>query len=241
MMRSPATQDEQASPSSARPGMGARVFVVQRVGAVVVAVTILVFGILGFADGLDFFATDGQPVLGMSSNGLLSTVSVLTAVALFAAAARGPRVASSLMIVLGALFLIAGLASMAVLRTDLNVLAFEMTNVGFSVIAGLFLLVLGAYGRIGGHLPPDSPYARPAAQPEPLVDESPRTAAEMAAERAMRAAEIAVVNHTATPEQRRRVEAMAREHTRLGRRQVWLEMKAASEAFPPGITTGERQ
>jgi hypothetical protein len=40
----------------------------------------------------------------------------------------------------------------------------------------------------------------------------------------MREAEIAVVNHTATPDQRRRVEAMARVHSRGDRRRVWMEM-----------------
>jgi hypothetical protein len=39
----------------------------------------------------------------------------------------------------------------------------------------------------------------------------------------MRAAEIAVVNRTATPEQQRRVAAMAQVRTRLDRRRVWME------------------
>jgi hypothetical protein len=215
--------------STERPGLGARVFLVQRVGAVVVGVTILVFGVLGFADGLAYFSTDGQSVLGMSSNGLLSTVSLVTAAVLFVAAAMGPRLASTVMVVVGVLFLVAGLASMAVLRTGLNVLAFEMTNVGFSMVAGLVLVVLGAYGRFSGHLPSDSPYARLAGEvPDEVVDESPRTVEESVAERAMRAAEIAVVKRTATPEQRRRVDAMARVHTRLDRRRVWMEMESGT-------------
>ena len=39
----------------------------------------------------------------------------------------------------------------------------------------------------------------------------------------MREAEIAVVNHAATADQRRRVEAMAEVHTRGDRRRVWME------------------
>lgn len=39
----------------------------------------------------------------------------------------------------------------------------------------------------------------------------------------MREAEIAVVNHVATPDQRRRVEAMAQAHTRGDRRRVWMQ------------------
>ena len=203
-----------------------RVFAVQRLGAVAVALVILVFGLLGFAGGLDFFSTEGEPILGMSSNGLLSTVSVVTAAVLLTAAARGPRIASTVMIVVGTLFLISGLANMAVLRTSFNVLAFEMTNVAFSVVAGLTLLLLGAYGRLTGNLPPDSPYAGSRELPAPEPPEYPSTPAEFAAERAMREAEIAVVNHVATAEQRRRVAAMAQVHSRHDRRRVWMELDA---------------
>ncbi|MBN1091391.1 DUF4383 domain-containing protein [Blastococcus sp. TML/M2B] len=202
-----------------------RVFAVQRTGALVVAAVILVFGVLGFAGGLDFFSTDGEPILGLSSNGLLSTVSVVTAAVLVLAAMRSPRTASTLMMVVGVLFLVSGLASLAVLRTEANLLAFEIENVFFAEITGLVLLLLGAYGRVSGNLPPDSPYARP----RPGSDDAdgpesyPSTPAEFAAERAMREAEIAVVEHRATDDQRRRVEAMAQVHTRGDRRRVWMQ------------------
>jgi hypothetical protein len=206
----------------------ARVLAVHRVGAVAVAAVIAVFGILGFAGGLAFFSTEGEPILGMSSNGLLSTVSVVTAVVLITAAVRGARIASTVMIVVGALFIVSGLLNLAVLRTELNVLAFEFSNVVFSAVAGLTLLLLGAYGRLTGNLPDDSPYAgvRETADPEP--PEYPETPAEFAAERAMRDAEIAVVQHVATAEQRRRVAAMARVRSRADRRRVWMEFDSAS-------------
>jgi hypothetical protein len=203
-----------------------RVFTVQRIGAVAVALVILVFGLLGFAGGLDFFSTSGEPVLGMSSNGLLSTISVITAVVLVLAAVRGPRIASTIMIIVGSLFIVSALANLAVLRTGLNVLAFEMSNVAFSAVAGLALLLLGAYGRLTGNLPPDSPYAGSRALPDPEPPEYPTTPAEFAAERAMRDAEIAVVNHVATADQRRRVAAMARVHSRPDRRRVWMDFDA---------------
>jgi hypothetical protein len=57
-------------------------------------------------------------------------------------------------------FLVSELPHLALLRTAFNVLAFRMSNVAFSVVVGL-LLVLGAYGRTIGNLPADSPYARP--------------------------------------------------------------------------------
>ena len=201
----------------------ARVLTVHRLGAIAVAAVILVFGVLGFADGLEFFSTSGEPVLGMSSNGLLSTISVVTAVVLVFAALRGPRIASTVMIVVGALFILSALANLAVLRTGLNFLAFEISNVAFSAVAGLVLLLLGAYGRLSGNLPPDSPYAAHREPPAPEPSEYPSTPAEFAAERAMRAAEIAVVQHVATADQRRRVAAMARVTGRPDRRRIWME------------------
>jgi Domain of unknown function (DUF4383) len=216
------TQDVESPPGEG-PIHNTRVLTVHRVGAVAVALVILTFGVLGFAGGLDFFSTSGGPVLGMSSNGLLSTISVLTAAVLMAAAARGPRIASTVMIVVGTMFLVSALANLALLRTSFNPLAFELSNVAFSVVAGLVLLLLGAYGRLSGNLPADSPYARSGigATVEP-PESFPSTAAEFAAERAMRNAEVAVVNHVATADQRRRVIAMAQVRTRLDRRRVWM-------------------
>jgi Domain of unknown function (DUF4383) len=210
------------APAAAAPR--SRVPAVHRVGAVLVALVILVFGLLGFAGGLAYFSTSGEPILGLSSNGLLSTISVVTAAVLLAAAFAGPRAASTVMIVVGSLFLVSALANLAVLDSRYNLLAFRFANVVFSVVAGLVLLVLGAYGRVSGNLPPDSPYARSAGElAADNAAEFPSTPQESAAERAMRAAEIAVVQHTATAEQRRRVEAMAQVLTRADRRRVWLE------------------
>jgi hypothetical protein len=203
-----------------------RVIRVHRAGAVVVAAAILAFGVLGFVNGLSFFSTRGGSVAGLSSNGLLSTISVVTAAVLVAAALAGPRIASTVMIVVGALFLISALANLAVLNTGVNLLAFRLPNVFFSIAAGLVLLLLGSYGRVSGNLPADSPYARPEGEELPdTADDFPSTPAEFAAERAMRAAEIAVVQHTATPEQARRVEAMAAVLSRRDRREVWLRSR----------------
>ncbi len=221
------------------PHLGDRVYAVQRAGAVLVALFLLVFALLGFASGQEFLSTPGEPVLGMSSNGLLSTLSVVVALVLLAAAAHGPRTASTVMLVLGPLFLLSAGVHAVVIGTRLNWLAFSLSNVIFSVIVGLLLLLLGAYGRIGGHLPPDSPYAHPSAEAD-YADELPSTAEEAAAEYAMREAEIAVVQHTATPAQDSRVHAMAHLHTRAERRRMWMELDAAEmrRARQDGDSTG---
>jgi hypothetical protein len=213
---------------------GSRVYLVQRVGALAVAGFLLAFGVLGFAGGLAFFSTDGERVLGLSSNGLLSALSVVVAVLLIGAALLGPRIASTVMIVVGSLFLLSALVNLAVLSTSVNFLAFEMSNVLFSIGVGLVLLVLGAYGRFSGNLPADSPYAHAAAAEEP-PESYPSTPEEFAAEAAMREAELAVSEHRSTEDQRRRVRAMAAVHTRGDRRRVWMELEPppAPPAEPP--------
>ena len=226
----PAPETPPRIPTPRTAGSGSRVYAVQRIGAFVVAGVIAVFGVLGLLNGLAFFSTAGERVLGLSSNGLLSTISIVTAAVLVVAALRGPRVASTVMIVIGVLFLVSALANLAVLNTGLNVLAFRLSNVAFSVVAGLVLLFLGAYGRVSGNLPADSPYARASADddvPPVSPDEYPSTPAEFAAERAMRDAEVAVVQHVASFEQRRRVAAMAHVQTRKERREVWMSFERA--------------
>ena len=217
-------------PAPEEPGL---VPAVHRIGALVVAAVIGAFGVLGLVDGLAYFSTDGERIAGLSSNGLLSTISLVTAAVLVVAALHSSRVASTTMLVLGVLFLVSALANLAVLDTQLNVLAFSMANVIFSICAGLVLLTLGAYGRISGNLPADSPYRHEGAPGPDDVDTSqqlPETPAEQLAERAMREAELAVIEHRASEDQERRVDAMARVRTRADRREVWMSFDRASRA-----------
>jgi len=199
---------------------------VHRVGAGLLGVGLAVFGVLGFVDRLEFFSTEGDPVLGLPSNGLLSTISIVTAVVLVLAAARGGRLASTVMIVVGVLFLISAFANLAVLETDYNLLAFRLPNVFFSIAAGLLLLLFGAYGRISAGLPEDNPYRVQRYGDEPAAKdlEGPytRTADEIAVDQEMAAAERAVAQHVATPEQAERVADMARFRTREDRRRAWM-------------------
>ena len=219
----PATAGPATDPAQDQRPVDQRVLTVHRIGAVGVAIVIGVFGVLGFADGLAFFSTEGERILGLSSNGLLSTISVVTALVLIVAAFRGARIASTVMITIGILFLVSAMANLAVLRTDFNVLAFALPNVVFSVGAGLLLLLLGAYGRVTGNLPPDSPYAHAGGADVSEPEEFPSTPGEFAAERARREAEVAVVNHVASADQRRRVAAMAEVTSRGDRRRVWMQ------------------
>ncbi|MBQ6643382.1 MAG: DUF4383 domain-containing protein, partial [Saccharopolyspora sp.] len=60
----------------------------------------------------------------------------------------------------GGVFLLSGLVHLAILHTSLNILAFRLPNVFFSLIVGMILLFTGLYGRMSGGLPPDNPYRR---------------------------------------------------------------------------------
>lgn len=226
--RGPAAHSSVPQPSgstavaAARPGH--RVVLVHRIGAVVGAAVLATFGGVGLAGGLAFFSTHGRSVLGLSSNGLLSAVSLVTAVVLIAAAVRGGRTASTVLMVMGALFLGSAFVNLAVLGNALNVLAFRLPNVFFSIGAGLVLLLVGAYGRLSGGLPDDNPY-RSQTAPEAVAlprQPIPTTAAEHAVDRAMAAAEVAVAQGVATLDQARRVVAISGLRTHEDRRQAWI-------------------
>jgi hypothetical protein len=135
-----------------------RIWHVHQVGCGVLGGVILTFGVLGFVNRLDFFATSGGEVAGISSNGLLSTVSVVVGLGLIASA-FAPRATSSWLATgVGALFIVAGFVNLALLQTSANLLAFEMPNVLFTWASGIALLALGLYGRASGGLDPDNPY-----------------------------------------------------------------------------------
>ncbi|MBB1243728.1 DUF4383 domain-containing protein [Streptomyces durbertensis] len=137
-----------------------RLATVYRYGAALGGVLLLAFGVLGFLDRLAFFDTTGQQVAGLSSNGLLSLVSVVVGITLMAGAVIGGNVASTLNMVVGGLFILSGFAGLAVLDSGANLLAFRMPNVIFAFTVGLLILTFGMYGRVSGGLPHDNPYWR---------------------------------------------------------------------------------
>lgn len=152
--------------NTARPGAGRasssarRINAIHRTSALVLGAGLGVFGILGLINRLAWFSTRGASILGLSSNGLLSLLSLLTAAVLIAAGLRGGRTASTVTVTVGALFLLSGVANVLVLNGPYNILAFRISNVLFSLVVGALLLCLGAWGRFTGRLPPDNPYRR---------------------------------------------------------------------------------
>jgi hypothetical protein len=184
---------------------------VHRIGAVAFGLGLWVFGGLGLLNRLDTFSTTGGQILGLSSNGLLSMVSLVVGAVLIGAAFRGGRTASTVTTAVGAAFLLSGVVNVLLLGTPANILAFRMSNVIFSLVSGGLLLVLGSYGRFTGRLPESSPYRGSGPAPED-ADGSPDPmlfddAGDAAAARELADAERAVALHTARPEVAARVRA----------------------------------
>ncbi|OJY44084.1 DUF4383 domain-containing protein [Pseudonocardia sp. 73-21] len=190
-----------------------RVHTVHRAGAAGLGGFLVAFGLAGLTLGAGFLATSGPIVMGLSTNGLLSTLSLVVGVVLVGAAVRGGQVASTVSVAVGTLFLASGIVNALVLDTSLNMLAFRMANVVFSLLVGAALLFVGAYGRFTVDLPASSPYAR-----ERTRVELPVHRTDGALERAMAAAERAVALHVATVDQARRVAAASAFRTAEARR-----------------------
>jgi hypothetical protein len=180
-----------------RSATAVRIDRVHRGGATALGGFLWVFAILGFVHQLPFLSTSGR-IFGLSTNGALSTISLVVGAVLLGSAVRGGRSASTVTASVGVLFLLSGLVHLAIVNTSANVLSFRLPNVFFSLAAGMLLLGVGAYGRLSGHKLPDNPYRRPPAEDRALQDEPE-----------LGDAEQAVAADTATFEQQRQIQADA--------------------------------
>jgi len=224
------------------------VSLVHRLSAATLGAGLCVFGVLGFLSQPEFLSTEGLRILGLGSNGLLSTISLIVGVILIAAAARGGEISSTLTVVIGVLFLLSGLLNIAVLGNPLNVLGFRWPNVFFSLICGLLLLITGSYGRFSAGLPPDNPYYQHrhphTAKPAPTEHRDPAgTSAVSWQHRATAAAQMAAAERAvaqgARGAQLTRVRALAGLPTHQDRLQAWLVHTGEQE--PTAADAHQRQ
>ncbi|MPY63836.1 DUF4383 domain-containing protein [Streptomyces spongiae] len=137
-----------------------RLNLVYRIGAGLMGLVLLAFGILGLIDKVGYFDTQGDTVAGLNTNGTLSVLSICVGVLLFVGMVIGGNFASTLNMVLGVLFILSGFVNLGLLDTDSNFLAFHIQNVMFSFVYGVLLMTFGMYGRVGTALPHDNPYWR---------------------------------------------------------------------------------
>lgn len=200
------------------------VHTVHRVGAALLGAFLIVFAMVGMSQGVPLLSTEGAPVMGLYANGLLAGISLLVGLVLVASAARGGPTASMVSVVVGVLFLLSGLGNVIVVGTPMNMLAFQLPNIIFSLGVGVVLLVLGAYGRFTVNLPSENPYHRDTAKSAPAwtVEQHNERAHSRAAITELADAERADALHRATHDQHRRLAEVNRHRTQDERRQAWV-------------------
>ncbi|MFG2853370.1 DUF4383 domain-containing protein [Streptomyces mirabilis] len=157
-----------------------------RIGAGLMGLFLLAFGILGLTNRVGFFTTHGDTVMGLNTNGSLSVLSICVGLLLFVGMVVGGNFASTLNMVFGVLFILDGFLNLALLDGRYNFLAFHIQNVLFSFVVGVLLMFFGMYGRVGSALPHDNPYYK-ARHPEE-AERSERTASATALQQSHRAA-----------------------------------------------------
>ncbi|MFI9270914.1 DUF4383 domain-containing protein [Kitasatospora sp. NPDC052896] len=131
---------------------------VYRFGAGFGGLLLLIWGAFGLAGSPGFLSTHGRSLVGLSSNGTLSVLSIIVGGLLMIGAAIGGNVASNINMGAGLVFFVAGFVGLCALGSSWNILAFRMTNVIFSFVFGLVIATFGMYGRVSGRLPHDNPY-----------------------------------------------------------------------------------
>lgn len=194
------------------------VHTLHRVSAMALGGFLCLFGGLGLAQGPPMMTTEGAVVMGLSTNGLLAAISVVVGMVLLGSAAIGGNAASTISIGLGGLFVLSGVVNSVLLGTNMNLLAFRLSNVLFSLVVGAVLLITGAWGRITGGLPLDNPYHHDTPDAELIT---PPTAEELAAAADLAEAERAYALHYASPEQLRRLTEVHRYRSAEDRRRAW--------------------
>ncbi|MFF1839677.1 DUF4383 domain-containing protein [Streptomyces sp. NPDC058231] len=148
---------------------------VYRIGAGLMGLVLVAFGILGLIDKIGIFDTGGHTIAGLNTNGALSILSICVGLLLFVGMVIGGNFASTLNMVLGIAFILSGFINLALLDTGFNFLAFHMQNVLFSFVVGLMLMMFGMYGRVSGGLPHDNPYWQARHPEEAALEERSRS------------------------------------------------------------------
>ncbi|HEX6871563.1 MAG TPA: DUF4383 domain-containing protein [Micromonosporaceae bacterium] len=113
---------------------------------------VLLFGIVGAVQTRDFgvFAQDGLPsVLGLRANLAFAVLSIAAGIVVLGGAIIGGNLDQKINLLGGIAFLVAGMAMMALMQSDLNILGFTISTCIVSFIIGLVLFAAGLYGRVG--------------------------------------------------------------------------------------------
>jgi uncharacterized protein DUF4383 len=121
-----------------------------RVLATLAGLYVLLAGIVGLTQtsGMATFATQGKRVLGLTMNPGFSILSIVVGAIIVIVTVIGRNIDVPVNIVLSFVFNLAGMFSLAFLRTDLNFFAFSVTNCIVSFVVGVILFLASMYGRV---------------------------------------------------------------------------------------------
>jgi hypothetical protein len=123
-----------------------------RVLAGLIGMYLIVFGIVGVIKTRDLppFAQDGLPwVLGLRANLAFAVLSIVVGLILLGAAFIGGRAHQATNMFAAIVFVVAGMAMMVLMQTDLNLLGFTMATCIVSFVIGLVLFTAALYGKTG--------------------------------------------------------------------------------------------
>ncbi|WP_089156542.1 DUF4383 domain-containing protein [Micromonospora sp. NBS 11-29] len=111
----------------------------------------VVFGALGIiaSAGNDFFAQDDTKVLGQGTNMGFSLLSVLLGVVILVGTVIGRNLDVAINQWLAYTLMVIGLAALAFLQTDANILNFSIMTDIVVLTLSLVLLMVGMYGKVG--------------------------------------------------------------------------------------------
>ncbi|GGJ92505.1 hypothetical protein GCM10010123_22990 [Pilimelia anulata] len=111
---------------------------------------LVVFGVLGLVETADAGAFDrlSATVFGVKTNLAFSVLALVAGLVALAATAIGRNVDARLYQWLGYLLFVVGLAAVAVMQTDGNIINATITGCVVIFLAGTVLLVAGLYSRV---------------------------------------------------------------------------------------------
>ncbi|MFF5174288.1 DUF4383 domain-containing protein [Micromonospora sp. NPDC000089] len=116
-----------------------------------VGLYLVVFGVLGIvaSAGNDIFARDDTKVFGQGTNLGFSILSILLGGAVVAGTVIGRNLDVAINQWLAYAMMAIGLAGLAFIRTDANIVNFSIMTVIVFLTLSLVLLVAGMYGKVG--------------------------------------------------------------------------------------------
>ncbi len=119
--------------------------------AALVGAYVLVFGVIGLVRtwGDDLFARDSVWVLGLRTNLAFAILSVIFGAIILLANVVGGTAGHLVTLGAAVIFMVAGVAMMALMQTDGNFLNFSMSTVVVSLVFGQLLLTAGLYDKVG--------------------------------------------------------------------------------------------